>query len=239
MLQTKKVEYWDENTLLEGHYAVDTQQTEKRPAILVIHDWSGCNDFACKKAEYLAELGYVGFAIDMYGKGKIGQTKEEKTALMSPLITQRELLRQRLLAAISAIKKLEHVDGSRIGAIGFCFGGLCALDLARSGAEVKGVVSFHGLLGAPQNLSCPPIKAKVLALHGHDDPMVPPEAVLTFQQEMTAAQVDWQTHIYGNTLHSFTNPLANDPGFGTVYSHIADQRSWLAMKNFFAEIFNV
>jgi len=236
MLQTKKIEYRDGETVLEGHYAIETNHTGKRPAILVIHDWSGCNDFACQKAEYLAELGYAGFAVDMYGKGILGETKEEKMALITPFMSDRSSLRIRILAALQAVKHLEHVDASRIGAIGFCFGGLCALDLARSGADVRGVVSFHGLLGAPENLPMPLIKAKILALHGHDDPMVLPEAVLAFQREMTAAYVDWQMHIYGKTMHAFTNPLANDPDFGTVYNNIADKRSWLAMKNFFAEV---
>ena len=121
--------------------------------------------------------------------------------------------------------------------MGFCFGGLCVLDLARSGADVKGVISFHGLFNAPENLPNEPIKAKVLALHGQDDPMVPPEQVAALQKEMTNAGVDWQIHAYGNTMHAFTNPEANDPGFGTVYNAGADKRSWIAMKNFFEEIF--
>jgi dienelactone hydrolase len=237
MLQTAKIEYQAGDHLLEGYYAFDDSKPGKKPAVLVAPDWSGRNDFACQKAEQLAELGYVGFALDMYGKGILGQTKEEKSALIKPLVEDRSLLRQRMLAAFETVHQLEIVNTARMGAIGFCFGGLCVLDLARSGAELRGVVSFHGLLNAPSHLKNESIRAKVLALHGHDDPMVPPEQVAAFQQEMTTAGVDWQLHVYGNTMHGFTNPTANDPGFGTVYSALADKRAWIAMKDFFAEVF--
>jgi dienelactone hydrolase len=237
MLKTKKVEYHDKNVCLEGYCAYDEGVKGKRPVILVAHDWSGRNKFAEEKAEQLARLGYVGFALDMFGKGVLGNTKEEKAALIKPFMEDRNLLAQRMLAAFNFVKELEHVDDTRVGAIGFCFGGLCVLDLARMGAAVKGIVSFHGLLHAPSVEGKHSIIAKFLVLHGYDDPMVPSNVVAEFQQEMTNAKVDWQMHIYGNTLHAFTNPLANDLGFGTVYNKIADERSWLAMKNFFGEIF--
>lgn len=237
MLQTQVTEYYEGETKLIGYYTFDDAFSGKRPAVLVAHDWSGCNDFSRKKAEKLAELGYVGFSIDMYGDGKIGDTKEEKTALIQPLLDDRALLARRINSAVEKVKTLDFVDSSRIGAIGFCFGGLCVLDLARSGANVSGVVSFHGLLFPPQHSLFSSIKAKILALHGHDDPMVPVEQVNAFETEMTNAHVDWQLHIYGQTMHAFTNPIANDPDFGTVYNSIADSRSWIAMKNFFLEIF--
>lgn len=237
MLKTQYVEYHDGDTLLEGYFAYNDSTNEKQPAVLICHDWSGKNEFACQKANKIAELGYVGFALDMYGKGKIGTTKEEKSALMQPLVQNRHQLQQRILAALAAVKKIDTVDHSRIGAIGFCFGGLCVLDLARSGADVKGVVSFHGLLNAPEDTITSPIKAKILALHGYDDPMVTPDHIMQFADEMTAAKVDWQLHMYGNTMHAFTNPQANDPGFGTVYDKQADHRSWIAMREFFKEIF--
>jgi dienelactone hydrolase len=238
MLQTKKMEYHDGNALLEGYCAYDDKITGRRPAILVAHDWSGCNEFACQKAEKLAELGYVGFALDIFGKGVKGNTKEEKAALIKPWMENRSALVQRVLSALNMVKTLKEVDPTRLGAIGFCFGGLCVLDLARAGASVQGVVSFHGLLHPPQNLMAPVIQAKVLALHGHDDPMGSPAVVVEFEREMTAAKADWQVHVYGNTMHAFTNPLANDPGFGTVYHAVADSRSWIMMKNFFIEIFS-
>jgi dienelactone hydrolase len=237
MIKSEKIEYHDGDVLLEGYYAYDDKIREKRPAVLIAHDWSGKNEFACKKADKLAELGYLGFALDMYGKGKIGNTKDEKVALITPFMQDRASLQKRILAAFNTVKKLDKVASSMIGAMGFCFGGLCVLDLARSGAEVKGVVSFHGLLNAPNNLANPHITAKVLALHGFDDPMVTPDQVVAFGQEMTHAKVDWQLDIYGNTMHAFTNPQANDPGFGTVYNKQADTRSWIAMKEFFKEVF--
>lgn len=237
MIKTQKIEYHADDVLLEGYYAYDDRITEKRPAILVTHDWSGKNEFACKKAEKLAELGYTGFALDMYGKDKLGKTKDEKVALMTPLMQDRSLLQKRILAAYEAVKKLDTVSSSNVAAIGFCFGGLCVLDLARTGADVKGVVSFHGLLNAPDNLANPQIKAKILALHGFADPMVTTDQVLAFGNEMTHAKADWQIDMYGNTMHAFTNPEANDKDFGTVYDAKADARSWIAMKEFFKEIF--
>jgi dienelactone hydrolase len=237
VLKKQKFEYRDDDVVLEGHYAYDASLSGKRPGVLVAHDWSGKNDFTCNKADKLAELGYVGFALDMYGKGKKGHTKEEKIALMSPLKQDRTKLQKRILAALAAVKTLEQVDTARMGAIGFCFGGLCVLDLARSGAEVKGVVSFHGALDAPENLANHSIKSKILVLHGFDDPMVTPDHVIAFGQEMTHAKVDWQLTMYGNAMHGFTNPEANDPGFGIVYDKHANARSWIAMKEFFREVF--
>jgi dienelactone hydrolase len=236
-LKTKNVDYQDGQIALEGYYAADDKAGQKRPAVLVAHDWSGKNEFACHKAEKLAELGYVGFAIDMFGKGKRGQTKEEKSALIQPLVSDRQALQKRILAGFETLKTLEGVDTSRLGAIGFCFGGLCAIDLARSGADVKAIVSFHGLLHAPENLATHPIKASILALHGFDDPMVTMDKVTAFGNEMTHAKANWQLDIYGHAMHAFTNPQANDHDFGTVYNKQADTRSWVAMKNFFNEIF--
>lgn len=236
-LKTNKIEYKDEHVVCEGVYVYDEDLTHKRPGILIAHDWSGRNEFAYRKAEKCAELGYVGFALDMYGHGKTADTKEEKMALMQPLMQNRHHLQQRILAAYNAIKTLAHVDHHKIGAIGFCFGGLCVLDLARSGADVKGVVSFHGLLNAPENVAKETIKAKILALHGYDDPMVTPDQVMTFANEMTHAKADWQLMMYGHTMHAFTNPDANDPGFGTVYNKKSDLRSFTAMQAFFKEVF--
>lgn len=233
---SKLIEYKDDDTLLEGYLALPEKLAGKRPAVIVVHDWSGKNEFACNKADKLAELGYIGFALDMYGKGKLGQTNEEKTALMNPLASDRAALQQRILAAVETVTNMPEVDASKIAAIGFCFGGLCVLDLARTGADIRGVVSFHGLLGAADNIPSPKIKAKVLVLHGYDDPMCKPEAVIEFATEMSNAKADWQINMYGNTLHAFTNPLANDPDFGTVYDKNADMRSWVAMTEFFKEI---
>lgn len=205
------------------------------PAVLVVHDWTGRNQFACDKATLLTEMGYVGFAIDMYGEAKCGHSNEEKSQMIAPMFENRKLLLQRLMAAYETLSSLPYVDKHRIAVMGYCFGGLCALDLARAGTDLKAAVSFHGIFKAPP-MPNKPIKAKILALHGHDDPMVPPSQVADFTHEMTKAKADWQLHIYGNTMHAFTNPLANDPGFGTVYNIKSADRAWKAMQSFFEEI---
>ncbi|MFC3909085.1 dienelactone hydrolase family protein [Legionella dresdenensis] len=236
-MHTANYTYRHDNQELHGFLAYEPGHGKPKPAVLVAHDWSGRNDFACQKAEMLARLGYVGFAIDMYGNGRTGNTTEEKMALMNPLGSDRALLRARILAAFDAVTAMPEVDKNRIAAIGFCFGGLCVLDLARSGADVKGVVSFHGLLAKPDNLPSRTIKSKVLVLHGYDDPMVKPEQVNQFCQEMTEANVDWQVHQYGHTQHAFTNPQAHDSQLGTIYNATAEHRSMQAMRNFLEEIF--
>lgn len=231
------VAYLDGDVVLEAFFAFDDEISGRRPAVLINHTWVGRDDFVAEKAKKLAALGYVGFAVDMYGKGILGSGPEENMKLMQPFMADRAMLQQRMKAALAAVKLLPWVDESKIAAIGFCFGGLCSLDLARTGADIKGVVSFHGLLVPPGNTQGNAIKAKILALCGRDDPLVPAEQVLAFEQEMTEAGADWQLHAYGNTMHGFTNPLANDPAFGTVYQPNADRRSWVAMQNFLAEIF--
>ena len=207
------------------------------PTVIVCHAWAGCDAFAVRSAERLAELGYAGFAADLYREGRVGASKEENAALMQPLLEDRGLLRDRLVTIYESLRSLEQVDAEKIAAIGYCFGGLCALDLARSGSPLLGFVSFHGLLAAPEGLPTEKISAKVLLLHGNLDPMVPTEQVLAVQKEMTEAGADWQMHMYGQTMHAFTNPQANDPDFGTVYSESADKRSWQSLVHFLEEVF--
>jgi dienelactone hydrolase len=231
------VDYLDGGDVLEGFFAYDDCIFGVRPVVLIHHAWAGRDEFVAEKAKALASLGYLAFAADMYGKGIRGKSPEENGELMQPFMLDRAKLQKRMHAALVTVKLMPWADNARVAAMGFCFGGLCVLDLARTGADLRGVVSFHGLLMPADNIHQPKIKAKVLALHGHDDPMVPPEQVLAFQTEMTQAGADWQMHVYGGTMHAFTNPVANDPSFGTVYQSIADKRSWRAMQNFFAEIF--
>ncbi|MDP1770913.1 MAG: dienelactone hydrolase family protein [Methylobacter sp.] len=231
------VAYLDGDVVLEAFFAFDDALTGRRPTVLINHTWAGRDNFVAEKAKKLAALGYVGFAVDMYGKGVLGTSPEENMKLMQPFMADRAMLQQRMKAALAAVKLMPWVDDSKIAAIGFCFGGLCSLDLSRTGVDIKGVVSFHGLLVPPGNTQDNAIKAKILALCGRDDPLVPAEQVLAFEQEMTDAGADWQLHSYGNTMHGFTNPLANDPAFGTVYQPDSDRRSWIAMQNFLTEIF--
>jgi dienelactone hydrolase len=232
------VNYLESDVLLEGFFAYDDAIDSRRPAVMVNHAWAGRNDFVENKALKLAELGYFAFAVDMYGKGVLGQSNEENALLMQPFMDERSLVLKRMQAALFAVKRMPWVDDKKIASIGFCFGGLCVLDLARSGVDIKGVVSFHGLLAAPEFLKPNNIKAKVLVLHGSDDPMAAIDQVIALQKELTESGADWQIHSYGNTMHAFTNPVANDPAFGTVYQADADKRSWLSMKNFLAEIFD-
>ncbi len=235
-MQTEKIRYQESGVNFEGYVAYP-QTSSPAPAVLIAPAWAGRDQFACAKAEALASLGYVGFALDMYGEAKTGHSVQENSALMSPLMQNRLLLRARMNAALQTLRSLQQVDKNRIGAIGFCFGGLCVLDLARSGADILGVVSFHGLLSAPENIPNQKMRAKVLALHGYDDPMGPPEQLIAFAKEMTEAGADWQIHAYGNTQHAFTNPEAHDQKLGLLYNQLAEKRSWQAMQNFFAEIF--
>ena len=175
-------------------------------------------------------------AVDMYGDAKVGSSTEENQSLMTPLVEDRDKLKGIINSALEAGRQLEAVEASNVAAIGYCFGGLVVLDLARSGSDVNGVVSFHGLL-MDSKISEDGIKSKILVLHGERDPMVPLEMVDGFQQEMTQAGADWQLHSYGNAYHAFTNKEANDPDLGTEYNQDADRRSWQSMMNFFQEIF--
>ncbi len=236
-MHTETIEYKDGDTLLEAYVAYDESISGPRPAVLIAHDWTGRRDFATSKADEMAALGYVGFALDMYGKGVFGKDgdAEYNASLMNPLAGDRAMLRNRMQAAMSAVRELDVVDNGKVGAMGYCFGGMCVLELARAGSDVLGVISVHGIF-APGDIGNEAITAKVLCLHGQDDPMVPPEQVLDFEKEMSAAGADWQVHAYGNTVHAFTNPDANDPAFGTVYSPIADKRASQSIRNFFDEI---
>ena len=233
-MKTEIVNYQAKNVDLKGYVAFP--DAENAPLVLIAHTWAGKDEFVHQRADDLAALGYVGFAVDMYGNGKVGADTAENESLMTPLVSDRDILKDRIVSALNFAKSLPGVDSSRVAAIGYCFGGLVVLDLARSGEDLNGVVSFHGLL-MPSDISEKGIKAKVLVLHGERDPMVPLDMVDTFQKEMTEADADWQLHSYGGTYHAFTNPDANDPNLGTQFNKSANDRSWQSMKNFFAEIF--
>jgi dienelactone hydrolase len=237
LMITESLEYQDGDTLLEGYLAYEPSD-QPRPLVLVSHDWVGCGQNAKEAAERMASMGFVGFALDMYGKGIMGEegNAEVNAALMNPFAEDRALLRQRILAALTVGRQLDQVDSSKVAAMGFCFGGMCVLELARSGADVQGVISVHGIL-APGAVANEAISAKVLCLHGHDDPMAPPDQVLAFETEMTEAGADWQLHAYGGTLHAFTNPKANDPDFGVQYKEIASRRAYQSLSNFLDELF--
>lgn len=236
--QNRLIDYKDGDVVLEGMLAWDDALSGPRPGVLVSHAWGGRSDFEDGKANELAGLGYAAFALDLYGKGVRGTGPEENAALMQPFLDDRTMLQNRLLVSLDAMRAQAQVDAARVAAIGFCFGGLCVLDIARTGADLAGVVSFHGLFGAPGNTAGNSVRARVLALHGWDDPMARPDDAIALAKELTAMDADWQLHAYGNTMHAFTNPDANDKQMGTVYDATADRRSWTAMQNFLEELFN-
>ncbi len=235
MIHTNTLVYHDQETTLEAFAAYDPQ--EIRPLVLLCHAWSGRDAFISEKAELMAQWGYVGFALDMYGKGIVGKAKEENAALKAPFIHDRKLLLARATKGFEVARDLPYCDKSRIAVLGFGFGGICALDLARSGAPLAGAISIYGHFEPPKNLGHHNIQAKILAFHGYDDPIVPLKELHAFEKEMTDAHVDWQVHTYSNTMHAFANPKANDPQFGTAYHEASASRTWIAIEQFLAEIF--
>jgi dienelactone hydrolase len=234
-MREQYIEYRDEDTLLEGFLCYDETQPGPRPALLINHAWVGRDEFVERKARRLAWQGYACFAADNFGKGKRGTSSEECSALMAPFMKDRRALLKRLRAGLSTLQGMPIVDARRVAALGFCFGGLCALDLARSDSDIRGAVSFHGML-KPSGLVEPKIRARVLMLHGYEDPLAPPEDVLAVAKEFTSAGADWQLHAYGQTVHAFTNPQANNRAGGMQYDEAADRRSWHALEEFLAEV---
>lgn len=236
-IQTQHIEYYDNGTLLEGFLAFDSSITTPLPGVMIAHPWAGRNQAMCDKTIELAKLGYAGFALDMYGKGVLGSSTEENSALMQPFIDNRGLVQARMITAFETFRQLAMIDSTRIAAIGYCFGGLCVLDLARSGIRLNGAISVHGLLKAPDDIEYEhPIRSSILVLHGYMDPLAPPDELVALQQELNERQADWQIHVYGQAMHAFTNPSANDIEFGTVYHQPTDQRSWISITNFLSEV---
>jgi dienelactone hydrolase len=237
MIETKVIEYQCRGVKLKGFLAHDPSKKGPKPGVIIAHAWRGQDDFARKKAEFLAELGYVGFAADVYGDGKTVNNDEEALANMTPLISDRQLLRDRILAGYDTMAQQNMVDKEKLGALGFCFGGLTVIELLRSGANLRGVVSFHGLIGVAKLPSAPKLQGSLLVLHGYLDPMVSKEDIRMFLDEMTRAEVDWQMNIYGKATHAFSNPEANAPDKGLLYHASTEKRAVQSMINFFNEVF--
>jgi dienelactone hydrolase len=236
-MKTETFEYKDGATVLEG-YAVFDDKGPKRPGILVVPDWMGVSKFSNKRAEMLAELGYNVFVADIYGKGVRPTSMEACAAEAGKYQKDRPLMRQRAKAALAILMKTPGTDTTKIGSIGYCFGGTTILELARDGANVQATCAFHANLNTPDASHAKNIKGKVLALHGADDPVVPDTEVLAFEKEMRDAKVDWQLVAYGNAVHSFTNwNIPPDTKGPAVYNEKADKRSWVAMQDFFKEAF--
>lgn len=234
---TRAVEYQQGGVALEGYIAYDDATAARRPGVLVVHQWMGLTDYEQNRAVMLAHLGYVAFCADIYGKGVRPQSIKAAGAEATKYKTDRALLRLRVNAGLDELKRYEKVDLQRVAAIGYCFGGTTVIELARSGANLNGIVSFHGGLDSPAPADGKNIKCRVLACHGADDPFVPAADLAAFEEEMRAANVDWQIIKYGGAVHSFTQPMADGSLPGAKYNARADRRSWMDMQNFFAEIF--
>jgi dienelactone hydrolase len=234
---TKTVDYELNGSQYQGFLAYDDSIKGQRPGVLIVHQWLGLTNYEKQRAIQIASLGYVAFAADIYGKGIRPTDTSSAGALAMKYKSNRSLLRTRVEGGLDQLTKNRLVDTSRIAAIGYCFGGTSVIELALSGAPIRGVVSFHGDLDAPSPTDAANIKGKVLALAGADDPFQNPKNLEAFESEMRENKVDWQLVQYGGAVHAFTQP---DPGFsdpGARYNERADRRSWQAMRNFFDEIF--
>jgi dienelactone hydrolase len=237
-VKTQSIEYQQGATKLVGYLAWDDATQGKRPGVLVCPEWWGLTDYARHRAEQLAQLGYVALAVDLYGNGKTTEDPKEAGSLAGALKANRALLRARVNAGLEQLKQNENVDPQKIAAIGYCFGGTTAIELGRSGADIKAIVAFHAGLDSPTPADGKNIKARVLVCHGGNDGFISPQDFEAFENEMRQNHVDWQINIYGGAVHAFTNPDADKHGIpGIAYNAAADRRSWQAMQLFFNETF--
>ena len=237
-IKTEVVEYKDGDAVLEGFLAYDDASDKPRPGVLVVQDWTGVGDYVKGRAQQLAELGYVAFCADIYGKGVHPTDPKECGALAGKFKGDRAMLRSRVKAGLEQLVKNPLVQKGKVAAIGYCFGGTTVLELGRSGADVQGIVSFHGGLATPTPEDAKNIKARVLVCHGADDPFVKADEVAAFKQEMTKGAVNYKFVAYPGAVHAFTRPDAGgDNSKGAAYNAAADKESFVAMKEFFAEIF--
>jgi dienelactone hydrolase len=237
-VKAEPIAYKQDTAALEGLLVYDAAGKGKLPGIVLVPDWMGMSDQARQYGEKVAKLGYVVFVADIYGKNVRPKDMKEASASSAIFKNDRALMRARAKAALEQLLKSSRVDASRTAAMGFCFGGGVALELARSGADLDAVVSFHGNLDTPHPEDAKNIKGKVLVLHGADDPFVPQDQVKAFEDEMRAAKTDWSLVKYGNAVHAFTNPGAgNDPSKGMAYNPEAEKRSFRAMQDLYQEIF--
>ncbi len=243
-MHTAFTDYHCGDDTLEGFLAFKDSHKAKLPGIIIAHAWRGQDDFTRDKAEAFANMGYFAMAADVYGKGLRADNDERAGELMAPLFTNRKLLRERITAAYAAIQRHPKCDTDRIAAVGFCFGGLTVIELMRSGAQLRGIVSFHGVYGnqiGPMTAKTEPnarkLNGSALLMHGYEDPLLTPNDILALQKELNDAQVDWQMHEYGHTSHAFTNPMANSPEQGLLFNPSSNRRAWQSAHLFLEEIF--
>jgi len=237
-VQTKTIEYQDGEVSLRGHLAWDDSIQGPRPGVIVVHEWWGLNDYARKRAEQLAEMGYAALAVDMYGQDKVTEHGSQAKEWMEQITGNIETWRRRALLGLDLLGRQEQVNAQQMAAIGYCFGGATVMQMAYSGADLAGVVSFHGSLPPPTADDLGRIKARILVEHGAADGFVPAERIGRFQEALSQAGADWRMVIHGGAKHSFTNPGADSYGIdGLAYNAEADRRSWQDMQAFFNEIF--
>ena len=234
MIERRLIESLHGDVVLESILTRDAR-ARPRPAVMLFPNFFGLDEVDDENSERILGLGYAAFACDLYGKGRRGGTREDGLARMKPLREDRPLLQARMLHLLEVVRALPEVDGGRIAAIGFCFGGLCVLDLARTGADVAGVASFHGIFTPPGNIESPNIKARVAVYHGWEDALALPEDVVALGGELTGAGCDWQIHCFGGAVHGFTHAWL--PEEGIPFNALADKRSWRAVEDFLAECF--
>lgn len=228
--------YDDGKTEFEAYLALPCSKETRSQGLLIAPTWAGRNSDAMRRADAFAAKGYASMVLDPYGQGRVGADRSQCAEMMSELMNDRELLFRRMQRALEVMKLQEEVDAERIAAVGYCFGGLCVLDLARGGAILRGVASLHGLFSAPDLPYSGPITAKIMVLHGFEDPMATPDEGTLLGQELTRRGADFQIHYYGSTQHAFTNPDANDPSFGTVFNARSDARSNRLLQDFLNEV---
>jgi dienelactone hydrolase len=235
---TKAVDYGEGSALLQGKLVFDDAVKEKRPGVLIVHQWMGPTDYELGRARQLAEMGFVAFVADIYGRDVCPKDQKEAAEQVAQYRKDRALLRARVAAGLAVLKGQPQTDATRVAAIGYCFGGGAVLELARSGAQLLGVVSFHGNLDTPNPADAKNIKTKLLVLHGADDPYVPAEQINGFRKEMEDAKVDYRLISYPGAVHAFTiKEAGGDNSKGAAYNAQADADSWRKMKEFFGEIF--
>ena len=237
-LKTQTVDYGTSDKKFVGYLTQPKSIKKATPAVLIVHNWMGLTDETKRQADRFAQLGYIVFAADVYGKGQNPKDVKAAGELSGKFKKDRKLLRENLTIALDELKKQKNVDVKQLAVAGYCFGGTASLELARTGVELTGAISFHGGLDSPTPADGKNIKAKVLALHGSNDPFVSAADLAAFEDEMKNHQVDYQLVKYGNTVHSFTEKAAgNDNSKGAAYSASSDVRSFKATQNFLFEIF--
>ncbi|MFK7795099.1 MAG: dienelactone hydrolase family protein [Gammaproteobacteria bacterium] len=239
---TKQVSYQSNGVTLEGYIAYQQDGIKDKPAVLVVHEWWGHNDYARRRAEMLAELGYVAFALDMYGNGKLASHPEDAKKFMQEAMSDQVAFKNRFLSALEYVQKLENVDSSNIAAIGYCFGGAVVLNMARMGVELKGVASFHGSLATETPAQKGRLSSEVIVFHGGNDAFVPEQQVEDFRAEMSSADVQYEVVVYDTVDHSFTNPdadmIAEKYSMPLSYDREADEDSWAKLQIFLQRIFD-